>query len=162
MIERLLLRLRSGLRVAIFYARDWRNFLGCLADPNLHLKFGHYELFGGESLPFFFAAKDLPINQIMVGNLAVGQTIQTRRVREILEVYPATPLARDIEGRSTARVFELVDARMKGEDNFIILCERTGRKKFRKIDGATRLAVINETGGTTVNAVITLRGQSRF
>jgi len=154
--------LRSRFRVAIFYARDWRNFLGCLADPNLHFKFGHYELFGGESLPFFFVAKNLPINQIMVGDLPVGQTIQARRVREILKNYPATPLAKVLEGRSAARVFELVDARMRGEDNFVVLCERTGRKKFQKIDGATRLAVIKETGGTTVNAVITLRGQSRF
>lgn len=159
MILRVLMRLFRTFR---YYAVDWRRYLGCFFDRKLKMRFGKYELYSGHELPYFFWSESVPLAQIVVGQKRIEETTQFRRVKRVLEHYPDLPPEREIEGRDARRIYELVDARLRGRDNFIVLLQRMGPQHFEKIDGATRLAVLLATGCSTVTAVFTLRGESRF
>lgn len=149
-------------RVFRFYAVDWRSFLACLRDPNLKFHFGKYELFNGHKLPYFFRSQSILLADIEIGERRIEETIQYRRVREVLKFYPDLPPREEVEGRDSRRIYDLVCARLTGQDNFVILLQRIGPRRFQKIDGGTRLAVLAATGAETVEAVFTLRGDSRF
>ena len=159
---RLISRLIATGKVIRFYLPATGTFLRCLFDKNLTLSSGAYELFSGHTLPVFFSANAIPLEWISVGGLKVEETMQADRVRTVLKHYPEHPADSHLHGRNSQRIYSLVDARIRGTDDFVVLLERKGPKSYIKIDGATRLAVLHATGARSVQAFITLRGESRF
>lgn len=149
-------------RTFLFYAVDWRRYLECFFDPDLSLRFGKDEHWDGHKLPYFFSSKSIPLTQIDLCGQRIEESIQFRRVKRVLEHYPNLPPESEIEGRDTRRIYDLVDARLRGRDDFIVLLQRVGPHHYLKIDGATRLAVLQATGAETVKAVFTLRGEEHF
>jgi hypothetical protein len=150
------------LRVVLFYLPASLNFLRCFFDPRLTLRFGHYVLFSGEKLPYFFLAKEIPISSVTLLGNPIHQTVQYKRVQEVLATYPQKPGATKLHGRATDRIFALVEARLTGNDEFVVLLERLSPRRYAIIDGGTRSAVLASTGATSLRAYITLRGESRF
>lgn len=153
---------RAKWRVIRFYAPAIGVFARCFLDRRLVLSLGKYSLFDGHTLPVFFYAKRIPLEWISVGGLAVHETVQAARVRAVMGAYPERPKQNQLHGRAAERIYELVDARIRGRDDFVVLLERQGKNQYLKIDGATRLAVLAATGAEEVQALITLRGESRF
>ena len=149
-------------KVIRFYLPATGTFVRCLFDRNLTLASGAYELFDGHTHPVFFSANAIPLEWISVGGLQIQETVQAARVRTVLEHYPERPADSHLHGRDSERIYALVDARIRGTDQFVVLLERRGGKSYMKIDGATRLAVLHATGAQNVKAFITLRGESRF
>jgi hypothetical protein len=145
-----------------FYAADWSRFLECFFGRGLSLRFGTYELYSGQKLPYFFFSKSIPLTQIDVHGQTIEESIQFRRVMRVLEHYPDLPPEREIDGRDSRRIFDLVEARLMGRDDFLVLLQRMGPNHYLKIDGATRLAVLRATGAESVKAVFTLRGEEHF
>ena len=107
----------------------------CFFDPNLRWSLCRYVLYGGETLPHFFFARDIPIASITLLGRSIEHTAQYRRVQRILSSYPDPPNAAKLEGRDTDRVFTLVQTRMTGSDDFVVLVERIGVGRYALIDG---------------------------
>jgi hypothetical protein len=149
--------------VARFYLADMPSFLGCLLDPKLSFCFGKYVVAGPNEIhPFFFVSDRIELSSITLRGLPLEESSQYRRVLTVLAHYPNKPRETQLQGRDTDRVFSLVEARMMGNDDFVVLLERQGKNLFAMVDGATRASVLAATGATTVRARITLRGESHF
>jgi hypothetical protein len=149
--------LRNAFRVSAYYARALPAFVGCLLDPNLSLKFGRYTRFGGESLPYFFSGKNIPLSRLRISNSEIEDTRSYQRVVEILKNYPTKPEGPHFMGRDVERIWDLVEARMTGSDSFTVLVERTSQGNYSLIDGTTRVSLLAATGAKTTPVFVTLR-----
>ena len=99
-------------RVFRLYVVDWRNFLGCVRASTLKLQFAKYELFSRHTLTYFFRSPQILLADIGIGERTIEEEIQYRRVREVLKFYPALPPRKEIDGRDSSRIYELIDSRV--------------------------------------------------
>jgi hypothetical protein len=150
-------KLRNTLRVATFYARGVPQFVMCLLEPGLSIRFGRHARFGGEKLPYFFVGKRIPLSSLRIGSSTIEDSRAYQRVVELLAHYPAKPEGSHFMGRDVDRMWELVESRMNGTDSFAVLVERTSRGHYRLIDGATRVALLAATGATETSVFVTTR-----
>jgi hypothetical protein len=148
---------RNALRVAVFYARGVPQFVMCLLEPGLSVKFGRHARFGGEQLPYFFVGKHIPLSSLRIGSSAIEDCRAYQRVVELVAHYPVKPEGPHFMGRDVDRMWDLVESRMKGTDSFTVLVERTSRGRYRLIDGATRVALLAATGATEASVFVTTR-----
>jgi hypothetical protein len=152
------LGLRDKIKVVGFYLAALPGLLRSFFDPNLTWSPGRYVWASGEWVPHFFIANEVPLTSITCWGLPIEETVQYERVQRILLLYPVKPKAKSLSGRDTQRVFDLVTARLRSEDEFVVLVERTARGQYALVDGGTRVAILLSTGATTVKAAVALRG----
>jgi len=130
-------------------------FARSLRNSATEFSFGHYRRHNGDAIPYIFKIKELPLSKCTIGGLPILESIQAERVRTVWgDLQSKQTEDATVLGRSVTRVRELIEARMSGTDDFVLLVDIRGRDTFEIDDGATRACVLALSGAESVRAVI--------
>lgn len=130
-------------------------FVRCLRNSDAEFRFGNYLRHNGDAIPYFFVIQELPLSKCTIGGLPILESLQAERVRTVWgDLQNQRTGEVTVLGRSATRVRELIEARISGTDDFVLLVDFIGRDTFEIDDGATRACVLALSGEESVRAVI--------
>lgn len=148
--------LSSLYRLCVFYGRDFKLLLRGFRDPALTMELGRHRAFDGTVRQYFFVG-EVPIEFLEVNGEHLTKSLAFERTLNFVASYPHFPASIDLRGRKPERIWEVVDARMRKIDDFKILVAQSGTRRYRVVDGTTRLSALAATGAKHASILVTLR-----
>lgn len=118
------------------------------------LSVGTYKRHNGDRLPYFFS-RVADLNDLLVDGVPLEESVQFSRVAETLAGDAPVEAGIKHKGREASRTMTLVAERLAGRDQFVLCLTRDREGRLNIEDGATRAALLLQTGEEEAPAVVT-------